>query len=146
MGTFDIFSETAETAKSSAIPADPPGLLPGEDFFATQGYRELCVALLKEAARDLAEGPDQPDAQETTEWLNGADSPIPFAMCLAALGIDEWEDAVREAIISRPRDVTRSLTSFFQTSTWGQKISVAASLAEDAAVMASYRQNSRSRG
>lgn len=142
MQSLDHFTVTQEPSGQGSLDRQSGQAPQGEDFFATQGYRELCVALLREAARDIArahDGHNDEEFQATLSWLNGAKSPIPFRVCLEALGIDDYEDSIRRAILENPRQAQRGLSSFVETATWGQKSSVVAALADEAAVLASYR-------
>jgi hypothetical protein len=119
------------------------GVDEGEDFFATQGCRDLCVALLTQAARDLAHGRDDPEAQATLAWMHGAESPVSFEMCLAVLGLEDSEEAVRKAMLADPHALAKSLAGVLQSGTWGQKSSVASVLEEEAQVISSYRTTMR---
>lgn len=149
MDTMDLFSspESDSDAAAAGSAVGMHGLIGAdEDFFATQGSKDLCVALLRQAACDLSHGLDTPEGRETVAWLNGADSPIPYETCLTVLGVEEWESAIRDKLLEAPRVAMHSLTSFLQTTVWVQKTSASSVLADEAQVIASYRSTSRPRG
>lgn len=115
-------------------------------FIDGGGYKQLCMAMLKEAAQSLSSEKGGAARQANLDWLNGADAVVPFSLCMAAMGLDEHADRIRELIVNDPAAAMKHIVSAQMMDGYASRLNVLATLEDDAAVMNSYRRAARHAG
>lgn len=114
-----------------------------DHFIEGGGYKQLCVAMMKEAAQSIARNRQSEEAQESIEWLNGHESAVPFNLCLAVLGLEGQESRMRAFILDNPRQAAVILASAQEQPNSAGPRHPLADVEAEAEVMTSYRRAAR---
>lgn len=112
-------------------------------FIDGGGYKQLCMAMLREAAQSMGSRSDAGAKQSNLDWLNGADAVIPYSLCMAAMGLDEHAEVIRELIINSPEKAFKYIVSAQSMVGFDSRLNVLATLDEDSEGSSSYRRGAR---